>query len=262
MIRRIKYIRRLVSKLSSFAVFGISSLILGTTLLPIFHVLAGFSEKRFNVISRRFVNRFFKFFVKYIEVTGAMRLSVENRELLKGVKGKVIIANHPSLLDVVILISLIPNANCIVKGALIQNKFISLIIRDLYIPNSIPFEEQMERAKKSMVEDGNNLIIFPEGTRSIPNEPWQFKKGAARFALFAEADVVPIYFGGNEKIGLRKHDKLLEFHPTERYMYNLKVLPEIPVAPYKDMPMSKSAILLTDKMKSILEQEHQQSNQT
>ena len=262
MIRRIKYIRRLVSKLSSFAVFGISSLILGTTLLPIFHVLAGFSEKRFNVISRRFVNRFFKFFVKYIEATGAMRLSVENRELLKGVKGKVIIANHPSLLDVVILISLIPNANCIVKGALIQNKFISLIIRDLYIPNSIPFEEQMERAKKSMVEDGNNLIIFPEGTRSIPNEPWQFKKGAARFALFAEADVVPIYFGGNEKIGLRKHDKMLEFHPTERYMYNLKVLPEIPVAPYKDMPMSKSAILLTDKMKSILEQEHQQSNQT
>ena len=258
MIRRIKYIRRLVSKLSSFAVFGISSLILGTTLLPLFHVLAGFSEKRFNVISRRFVNKFFKFFVKYIEVTGAMRLSVENRELLKNIQGKVVIANHPSLLDVVILISLIPNANCIVKGALIQNKFISLIIRDLYIPNTLPFEEQMERAKKSMIEDGNNLIIFPEGTRSKPGEPWFFKKGAARFALFAGADVVPIYFGGNEKIGLRKEDKMLEFHPTERYMYNLKILPNIPVAPYKDMPMSRSAILLTDKMKEVLEQEHKQ----
>lgn len=258
MIRRIKYIRRLVSKLSSFAVFGISSLILGTTLLPLFHVLAGFSEKRFNVISRRFVNKFFKFFVKYIEVTGAMRLSVENRELLKNIQGKVVIANHPSLLDVVILISLIPNANCIVKGALIQNKFISLIIRDLYIPNTLPFEEQMERAKKSMIEDGNNLIIFPEGTRSKPGEPWFFKKGAARFALFAGSDVVPIYFGGNEKIGLRKEDKMLEFHPTERYMYNLKVLPNIPVAPYKDMPMSRSAILLTDKMKEVLEQEHKQ----
>ena len=260
MIRRIKYTRRLVSKLSSFAVFGISSLILGTTLLPLFHVLAGFSEKRFNVISRRFVNKFFKFFVKYIEVTGAMRLSVENRELLKNIQGKVVIANHPSLLDVVILISLIPNANCIVKGALIQNKFISLIIRNLYIPNTLPFEEQMERAKKSMIEDGNNLIIFPEGTRSKPGEPWFFKKGAARFALFAGTDVVPIYFGGNEKIGLRKEDKMLQFHPTERYMYNLKVLPNIPVAPYKDMPMSKSAILLTDKMKEVLEQEHKQES--
>ncbi|WP_290949277.1 1-acyl-sn-glycerol-3-phosphate acyltransferase [Fibrobacter sp.] len=256
MIRRIKYLRRLISKLSSFAVFGISSLILATSLFPLFHVLAGFSEKRFNVISRKFVNHFFQFFVKYIEVTGAMRLSVENRELLKGIKGKVVIANHPSLLDVVILISLIPNANCIVKGSLVQNKFISLIIRNLYIPNTLPFDEQLERAKKSMLEDGNNLIIFPEGTRSKPGEPWYFKKGAARFALFANTDVVPIYFGGNEKIGLRKHDKMLQFHPTERYIYNLRVLPDISVAPYKDMPMSRSAILLTAKMKEVLEKEH------
>ena len=184
-----------------------------------------------------------------------MRLSVENREMLKGIKGKVVIANHPSLLDVVILISLIPNANCIVKGSLVQNKFISLIIRNLYIPNTLPFDEQLERAKKSMLEDGNNLIIFPEGTRSKPGEPWYFKKGAARFALYANADVVPIYFGGNEKIGLRKHDKMLQFHPTERYIYKLRVLPNISVAPYKDMPMSRSAILLTAQMKAVLEKE-------
>lgn len=257
MIRRIKYIRRLFSKVSSFAVFGVGSLFLASALFPLFHILSGFSEKRFCKISRRFVSFFFMIFVKYIEITGAMRLNVENRELLKGLKGKVIIANHPSLLDVVVLISLIPNANCIVKGALIQNTFVSAIVRNLYIPNNIPFDEQLERAKKSM-EEGNNLVIFPEGTRSKPGEPWFFKKGAARFALFAEADVVPIYFGGNEKIGLRKNDKMLQFHPTERYMYNLKVLPTISVEPYKDMAMSKSAILLTEKMKEILEQEHQQ----
>ena len=256
MIRRIKYLRRLFSKLSSFAVFGIGSIFLASALFPLFHLLSGFSEKRFNVISRRFVSFFFMIFVKYIEITGGMRLNVENRELLKGLKGKVIIANHPSLLDVVVLISLIPNANCIVKGALIQNTFVSAIVRNLYIPNNIPFEEQLERAKKSM-EEGNNLVIFPEGTRSKPGEPWFFKKGAARFALYAHADVVPIYFGGNEKIGLRKNDKMLQFHPTERYMYNLKVLPTISVEPYNDIPMSKSAILLNDKMKTVLEEEHQ-----
>lgn len=257
MIRRIKYIRRLVSKVSSFAVFGVGSLFLASALFPLFHILSGFSEKRFCKISRRFVSFFFMIFVKYIEITGAMRLNVENRELLKGLKGKVIIANHPSLLDVVVLISLIPNANCIVKGALIQNAFVSAIVRNLYIPNSIPFDEQLERAKKSM-EEGNNLVIFPEGTRSKPGEPWFFKKGAARFALFAQADVVPIYFGGNEKIGLRKNDKMIQFHPTERYMYNLKVLPTISIDAYKDMAMSKSAILLTEKMKNVLEQEHLQ----
>jgi hypothetical protein len=45
-------------------------------------------------------------------------------------------------------------------------------------------------------------------------------------------------------------------------MYNLKVLPSIPVAPYKDMQMSKSAILLTDKMKEVLEKEHQNEKVT
>ena len=226
------------------------------------HVMAGFSEQKFKVLARKFNYCYFKLFVRVMIFIHCIHVNIENRETLTNARSKVVIANHPSLLDVVILISLIPNANCIVKGALIQNKFISLIIRDLYIPNTLPFEEQMERAKKSMIEDGNNLIIFPEGTRSKPGEPWFFKKGAARFALFAGADVVPIYFGGNEKIGLRKEDKMLQFHPTERYMYNLKVLPNIPVAPYKDMPMSKSAILLTDKMKEVLEKEHQNEKVT
>ena len=105
------------------------------------------------------------------------------------------------------------------------------------------------------MDEGNNLIIFPEGTRSKPGEPWEFKKGAARFALYAKREVVPIFFGGNEKIGLRKHDKLLQFHPTERYLYNLKVLPTISIKEYENIPITKSATKLTHKMKEILEKE-------
>ena len=75
------------------------------------------------------------------------------------------------------------------------------------------------------------------------------------FALYAQNDVIPIFFGGNEKIGLRKNDKLLQFHPTERYLYNLKVLPTIPIKEYENMPLTKSATKLTHKMKEILEKE-------
>ena len=203
---------------------------------------------------RKFNHRYFKIFVKLATILGGISLSVENKGALTELRSKVVIANHPSLFDVVILFSLIPNADCIVKGELIQNKFISLIIKNLYIPNNIPFEDQLEHAKKSM-EEGNNLIIFPEGTRSKPGEPWEFKKGAARFALYSKNDVIPIFFGGNEKIGLRKHDKLLQFHPTERYKYILKVLPSISIKEFEDMPMTKSATKLTHKMKEILEKE-------
>lgn len=218
------------------------------------HVLSGFSETKFKKMVRKFNHRYFKFFVKVATILGGIRLTVENKEALVNLRSKVVIANHPSLFDVVILFSLIPNADCIVKGELIQNKFISLIIKNLYIPNNIPFENQLELAQKSM-DEGNNLIIFPEGTRTKPGEPWDFKKGAARFALYSKNDVIPIFFGGNEKIGLRKHDKLLQYHPTECYQYNLKVLAPIYVSEYEDEPMTKSATKLTHKMKEILEKE-------
>jgi 1-acyl-sn-glycerol-3-phosphate acyltransferase len=218
------------------------------------HCLSGFSEQKFKKIARNFNHRYFKLFVKISIVLGVVSLTVENKEALEKIQSKVVIANHPSIFDVVILFSLVPNADCIVKGELIQNKFISLIIKNLYIPNNIPFDEQLERAKISMNE-GNNLIIFPEGTRSKPGEPWDFKKGAARFALYSKNEVIPVFFGGNEKIGLRKHDKLLQIHPTERYLYELKVLAPIPIKEYADMPMTKSATKLTHKMKEILEKE-------
>lgn len=251
---KIRYIVRIVAKLFCFAFFGISSLILAFILFPIMHILSGFSEKKFKKMARKFNHQFFKFFVKISIVLGVVRLTVENKDALENLQSKVVIANHPSLFDVVILFSLVPNADCIVKGDLVQNKFISRIIKNLYIPNNISFDDQLEQAKKSM-DEGNNLIIFPEGTRSKPGEPWEFKKGAARFALFSKNDVIPIFFGGNEKIGLRKNDKLLQFHPKERYLYKLKVLAPISIKDYADIPMTKSATYLTHKMKEILEKE-------
>ena len=251
---KFRYVKRVIAKLFCFAFFGFNSLILAFVLFPIMHCLSGFSEQKFKKLARKFNHQFFKIFVKISIILGAVHVSVQNKEALEKIHSKVVIANHPSLFDVVILFSLIPNADCIVKGELIQNRFISIIIKNLYIPNNIPFDEQLERARISM-DEGNNLIIFPEGTRSKPGEPWEFKKGAARFALYSKKDVIPIFFGGNEKIGLRKHDKLLQFHPTERYLYKLKVLSTISTKEYADMPMTKSATKLTHKMKEILEKE-------
>lgn len=254
MFRKIRYVWHIFVKLFSFAFFGTCSLGLALLLFPIMHVMAGFDEKKFKVFARRFNHFYFKLFVRVMETIHCIRVKVDNKDTLKELHSKVVIANHPSILDVVILFSLVPNADCIVKGDLVKNKFVSLIIRNLYIPNNIPFDEQLELAKKSM-DEGNNLIIFPEGTRSKPGEPWEFKKGAARFALYSKNDIVPVFFGGNEKIGIRKHDKMLQYHPTERFFYDLKVLPPISIKEYEGIPITKSATILTKKMKEILEAE-------
>ncbi len=118
-MEKIRYIHRVLAKLFCFAFFGICSLILAILLFPIIHIITGFNERRFKIFVRKFNHQYFKIFVKIAELLGAIRLTVENRDSLKNLRSKVVIANHPSLFDVVILFSLIPNANCIVKGELI-----------------------------------------------------------------------------------------------------------------------------------------------
>jgi len=254
MFQRICYIWHVIAKTLSFVIFGSFSLTVAFGIFPIIHLVTGFSEKRFKAVSRKLNHVFFIVYVKVISLIGCIHVEVENAEALKKLKSKVVIANHPSILDVVILFSLVPNADCIVKGDLVNNKFVSLIVRNLYIPNNIPFDDQLEQAKKSMNE-GNNLIIFPEGTRSKSGEPWEFKKGAARFALYAKKDIIPVFFGGNDKIGLRKHDGIFQYHPSELLKFKLKVLAPISIKEYEDIPMTKSASILTKKMKEVLEQE-------
>lgn len=251
--QRVAYWGHITEKVLTFFWFGLGSLFLATVWFPTLLFFSGFSRKRFGRWARKSVHLAHRFAIWQLCFFRCINLRVEHRERLKGLKSKVVIANHPSLLDVVILFSLIPNADCIVKGSLGKNRFVKGIVNSIYIVNSKTFDDQLDETKRSIGE-GNCLIIFPEGTRSTPNSRWVFKKGAARFALNSRCDVVPIYFGGNEIVGLRKHDKLLSFNPTDRYHYYLEVLEPISIDKYLDMPRAQAATLLTEEMHSVLEE--------
>ena len=106
-------------------------------------------------------------------------------------KEKVVVANHPCLLDIVFLIAQIPNATCIVKPALIRNPFMRIPIRAMgYIYAEDP-EVLLTRCEAELHE-GGCLIIFPEGTRTTPGKPIKFQRGAATIALQAGADILPV----------------------------------------------------------------------
>lgn len=243
---------RVVAKLFSFAVFGLGSLFVAFVWFPFLFVLSGFSKVRFKRWARLSVHYSMRLQVFVICALGLMRLDVKHAERLAHLKSKVLIANHPSLIDVVILFSLVPNADCIVKGGLGKNRFVFGIVRSIYILNSRNFDDQMDAVKESLSQ-GNNLIIFPEGTRSTPGESWLFKKGAARFAVGAARDVVPIYFGGNEAVGLRKKDKFHSFRKNGCWIFNLEVLEPISVHPYLDIPEARAVSYLTKEMKARLD---------
>jgi len=126
------------------------------------------------------------------------------------------------------------------------------IVKNLYILNNEDFDALQSDCARTLKE-GNNLIIFPEGTRTPRNATNPYKKGAARIALAAKANVQPIHIGGNDKYGLGKHDSFFKSNHTEKYFYDFKVLPQISMEKYESLPDSIAAKHLTDDMRAVID---------
>lgn len=132
----------------------------------------------------------FRLYMNFMRAIGILDYQVRGGERLNSA-GRLVIANHPSLLDIVFLISQIHNATCIVKPALAANPFMRIPIRAMgYIYAEDP-ADLVERCATELRE-GGSLIIFPEGTRTTPGKPIKFQRGAAAIALQAEAKILPI----------------------------------------------------------------------
>jgi len=244
------YAYRVFGKWLSFFIFGLGSLILALIVFP-FMRLALHPKEKYKKYGRRFVSASFRFFVSVMHFIRVVNLEPDNRENYRNLSSKIIVANHPSLLDVVMLISLIPNADCIVNTYLDKNFVVKGVIRQLYILNSLDLEKIMQDCTESL-KQGNCLIIFPEGTRTKRSGKIILRKGAARVALYSGCNIVPIHIGGTDKFGLGKKDPWYGFNPRERYIYKVSMEPEINPAQYSDLPASKAVRAITREMAAFL----------
>jgi len=243
------YAYRVLAKWFSFFFFGFSSIILAVAILP-FMRLVFHPKKRFQKYGRRFVSVTFNFFIFIMHSLRIVNLEPDNRENYRKLSSKIVVANHPSLLDVVMLISLIPNADCIVNANL-SHSVVRGIIHQLYILNSLNPEELFKTCEKSLLS-GNCLIIFPEGTRTPRTGRVIVKKGAARIALASGCNIVPVHMGGTDKYGLGKKDPWTGFNPGERYIYRVAMGAEINPEKYKNFPAPAAARLLTNEITAFL----------
>jgi 1-acyl-sn-glycerol-3-phosphate acyltransferase len=242
------YIYRVAAKWVSFFVFGLSTIFLVTVIFPVLR-LSAHPREQFRTRARHFVSRSFRYFTKFMELLGVVKLEVEDREFFRRLNSKIIVANHPSLLDVVMLISLIPNADCIVRGGLSQT-IVRGVIRQLYIPNSLDFENLMAACIKSL-DQGNNIIFFPEGTRTPRTGEIILKKGAARLALRSGRGIIPVYIGGNDKYGLGKRDPWTAYNHREKYRYHLRRGAELCPETYGAMPEPRALRQLTGDIRDF-----------
>lgn len=173
-----------------FVFMGVGGVILALSVLPAVRLWPGSQHAR-NNRARRVVHHTFRFYLWQMEALGAMRLEVSGREYLPQAAGRLVIANHPSLLDVVILISLIPEADCVVKQALWSNPALKGVVKATGYIDNTDGETMLERCANSLAA-GSPLIVFPEGTRSRPGQALVLQRGAARIAVHCQADYLPV----------------------------------------------------------------------
>ncbi|RJX31027.1 MAG: 1-acyl-sn-glycerol-3-phosphate acyltransferase [Oxalobacter sp.] len=221
MSARINYYWRVAATGTSFAFFGIGGLLLSILAFP---PLLIFSKIKRQLYARWIIHKSFGLFMWFVEKLGIMQLEIIGKEKLLQAKGKLIIANHPTLIDVVALISIIPNANCVVKQSLWENPFLGGVVRSAnYISNLEPNELMLDCAKD--LSDGNTLIIFPEGTRSQPGRQLKFLRGTARIALEMGASIQPVLIQCTPST-LAKHEKWYRI-PHRRFILRIEALDSI-----------------------------------
>lgn len=121
MLDRLDHAWRVFGTGLSFLAFGVGGLFLGVVVLPVMLLLVRDEDRR-RRWSRRVVQASFSAHVELMRSLGLMTYEVRGRERLRR-DGLLVLANHPTLIDVVLLVSLLPNADCVVKSAVARNPF-------------------------------------------------------------------------------------------------------------------------------------------
>jgi 1-acyl-sn-glycerol-3-phosphate acyltransferase len=135
-------------------------------------------------------------------------IRIEGRQ--NAIKGKtyIIISNHQSLLDILLLNCLRYRYKWVSKIELTKVPVIGWYLKmaDYIVINRGNEESKIEMLEKSytFLKKGISIMIFPEGTRSLDNEIGFFKRGAFQLALQANLPLLPVLIDGTGGI-LPKH---------------------------------------------------------
>ncbi|HEY2988845.1 MAG TPA: lysophospholipid acyltransferase family protein [Candidatus Binatia bacterium] len=173
----------------SFFAFGVGGLAMRVFAFPLLSVLIADRQRR-AIFARDLIRGSFRCFVGLMRALGVMRYDITGVERLDR-QGLLIVANHPTLIDIVLLMAFVKRADCIVKSGLWHNPFTYGPVRAAgYIRND---------SGVGLIEDciasvrgGSNLIIFPEGTRTRDGS-MMLKRGAANIAVRAACNVTPVF---------------------------------------------------------------------
>ncbi|MFC0389199.1 lysophospholipid acyltransferase family protein [Muricoccus vinaceus] len=189
--------RRLRDTLAFYAavlLVGSSFLVWGLIACPLSVLLPPRTGRR---LGRRVITGGFQWLLRAMERLGIVELDLSALSPLREARGLVVAPNHLSMLDVMLVVSHLPDAVCIMKAGLERNPALGGGQLAGYIPNDDP-RRVIARATEAL-RSGANLLVFPEGTRSPDGGLNPFHPGFALIARRAGAPVQTVLIESNTR---------------------------------------------------------------
>ena len=155
-----------------------------------------------------------RLFHRYLALLGRLNLvQVDNAELagLRHERSLILAPNHPSMMDVILIISRLPDVGCIMKAELWDNIFLGAGARMAeFIRNDSP--RSMIKLAVQDLQRGSHLLIFPEATRTVRAPVNELSGGFALIAKKANAPIQTILIESDSPY-LRKGWSLFRLPP-------------------------------------------------
>jgi 1-acyl-sn-glycerol-3-phosphate acyltransferase len=166
----------------------------------------------------------------YVAMNPLWRVRVEGRERLPWRGPAVLVANHLSILDILVVYALFRPFKWVAKAELFRLPVIgwNMAMND-YVPISRGDRESVRRMMdhcRAHLARGAPVLLFPEGTRSPDGRLRAFKDGAFRLAHETGCPVIPVAISGTGA-ALPKHGLVLR----TRMRALVRVLPPVTAAP-------------------------------
>ncbi|QFY41356.1 1-acyl-sn-glycerol-3-phosphate acyltransferase [Candidatus Methylospira mobilis] len=163
--RRARFFSRLRAR--ALLIFGLSTLAILCLLwsiiaIPLPRVMPMPQARR---LGRLAITGGFRWYIDVLTRLGAFRFDLSELDALRQAPPLIIAANHPCLLDAVMILSRLPNVSCILKAKLWNNPLFGAGARLAgYIRNDAPVA--MIKAAVQELKNGSHMLVFPEGTRT------------------------------------------------------------------------------------------------
>ncbi len=143
---------------------------------------------------RRILPALYKFFTRWLHWSGMFRVRFENCDALRHLSGAIVAPNHPGILDAIFLMTMVPRSVCIMRAGLKYNPCLGgAAWLAGYITNDRG--SGVIRQCQAKLAAGDNLLIFPEGTRTRADARGvnTFKSGFALTAVLTGAPIQTVF---------------------------------------------------------------------